>query len=193
MDNNQIRSEARQLLTGKWWMLALIWIIISLLSSLSPINLIIMGPLTLGISMVFLKIYRKEDFQLEEIFQGFNDFARSLTAYLLIALYVFLWGLLLIVPGIIAAISYSMTFFILAEDPKISATEAMRQSRQMMHGHKGEYFWLMLSFIGWFIVSCFTFGLGFLLLQSYVSMSSAIFYKRLKGEAAVEAEPAPQV
>lgn len=192
MDNNQIRSEARQLLTGKWWMLALIWLIMSLLSSLSPVNMIIMGPLTLGISMVFLKIYRKEDFQLEEVFKGFNDFARSLTAYLLIALYVFLWGLLLIIPGIIAAISYSMTFFILAEDPQISATEAMRQSKQLMRGHKGEYFWLLLSFIGWFIVSCFTFGLGFLLLQSYVTMSSAIFYKRLKGEAAIAAEPVIQ-
>lgn len=182
MNNEQIRSEARQLLTGMWWMLVPIWLIIYLLSSVAPANLIIMGPLSLGIAQMFLKLHRKEDVRLEEVFAGFNDFARSLTAYLLTALYVFLWMLLLIVPGIVAAIGYSMTFFILAEDPKISATDAMRQSKEMMQGHKSEYFWLMLLFFGWFIVSCLTWGLGFLLLQSYMTMASTIFYKRLKGE-----------
>ena len=182
MDYTQIRAEARTLLSGKWWMLVLVWLLFWLLDSLSGINLIIGGPLSLGISALFLKIYRGQDFQVEEMFSGFNDFARSLTAYLLIMLYVLLWSLLLIVPGIIAAISYSMTFFILAEDPHISATEAMRQSKEMMRGHKAEYFWLMLSFAGWFILSCFTFGLGFFFLSSYTTMASAIFYRRLKGD-----------
>lgn len=182
MNYTQIRAEARRLLDGKWWLLALVWLLFWLLDSLSGINLIIGGPLSLGISALFLKIYRGQDFQVEEMFSGFNDFARSLTAYLLIMLYVLLWSLLLIVPGIIAAISYSMTFFIMAEDPHISATEAMRQSKEMMRGHKEEYFWLMLSFTGWFILSCFTFGLGFFFLASYTTMASAIFYRRLKGD-----------
>ena len=94
MDYTQIRAEARTLLSGKWWMLALIWLLFWLLESWSGINLIIGGPLSLGISMLFLKIYRGQDFQLEEMFSGFNDFGRSLTAYLLIMLYVLLWSLL---------------------------------------------------------------------------------------------------
>lgn len=115
-------------------------------------------------------------------------FGRALTAYLLILIYVLLWSLLPIVPGIIAAISYSMTYFIMADDPHISATDAMRRSREMMMGHKTEYFWLMLSFIGWFIISCFTCGLGFFFLSSYTTMASAIFYRKLKGDNTIIAD-----
>lgn len=188
MDNFQIRSEARRLLSGKWWMLALVWLLYWLLNSVSGVNLIVGGPLTLGVSALFLKINREQDFQLEEMFSGFNDFGRALTAYLLILIYVLLWSLLLIVPGIIAAISYSMTYFIMADDPHISATDAMRRSREMMMGHKTEYFWLMLSFIGWFIISCFTCGLGFFFLSSYTTMASAIFYRKLKGDNTIIAD-----
>jgi len=74
MDNFQIRSEARRLLSGKWWMLALVWLLYWLLNSVSGVNLIVGGPLTLGVSALFLKINRGQDFQLEEMFSGFNDF-----------------------------------------------------------------------------------------------------------------------
>ncbi|MDD4224032.1 MAG: DUF975 family protein [Candidatus Cloacimonetes bacterium] len=192
MNNEQIRLEAREFLKDKWLNLALVWLIYGAILSLVPatmgiggiVPLIIGGPLMLGIARIFLKLWNRQDFQIEEMFQGFNEFTRSLVAYLLIGLYVFLWSLLLIVPGIIAAISYSMTWFIMAEDRNIDAQEAMRNSKQMMEGHKTEFFMLMLSFIGWFILACFTFGLGFLLLSSYTTMASTIFYQRLKGQAA---------
>ncbi|MCB5247576.1 MAG: DUF975 family protein [Candidatus Cloacimonetes bacterium] len=192
MNNEQIRLEAREFLKDKWLNLALVWLIYGAILSLVPatmgiggiVPLIIGGPLMLGIARIFLKLWNRQDFQIEEMFQGFNEFTRSLVAYLLIGLYVFLWSLLLIVPGIIAAISYSMTWFIMAEDRNIDAQEAMRNSKQMMEGHKTEFFMLMLSFIGWFILACFTFGLGFLLLSSYTTMASTIFYQRLKGQVA---------
>lgn len=192
MNNEQIRLEAREFLKDKWLNLALVWLIYGAILSLVPatmgiggiVPLIIGGPLMLGIARIFLKLWNRQDFQIEEMFQGFNEFTRSLVAYLLIGLYVFLWSLLLIVPGIIAAISYSMTWFIMAEDRNIDAQEAMRKSKQMMEGHKTEFFMLMLSFIGWFLLSCFTAGLGFLLLSSYTTMASTIFYQRLKGQAA---------
>lgn len=190
MDNEEIRRESRELLKDKWLNLALIWLILYAISAVLTsvtsgiggiIPLILAGPFALGIAMIFLKLRKGGDFRVEEMFDGFKDFTRSLVAYLLVALYVFLWSLLLIVPGIIACISYSMTFFILAEDPQIEAQEAMRKSKQMMSGHKTEYFMLMLSFIGWFVLSCLTFGLGFLLLSSYVTMASAIFYDKIQG------------
>ncbi len=189
MNNEEIRREARELLKDKWLNLALIWLILYAISAVltsvtsgigGVIPLILAGPFSLGIAMIFLKLRKGGDFRVEEMFDGFKEFTRSMVAYLLIALYVFLWSLLLIVPGIIACISYSMTFFILAEDPKIEAQEAMRRSKEMMHGHKTEYFMLMLSFIGWFLLSCLTFGLGFLLLSSYMTMASAIFYGKIK-------------
>ncbi|MBW6513509.1 MAG: DUF975 family protein [Candidatus Syntrophosphaera sp.] len=191
MNNEEIRREARELLKDKWWNLALIWLILYGIYSILGMTgiggiapLIAGGPFTLAISAIFLKLYRRGDFRVEEMFDGFKDFIRTLVAYLLMSLYIFLWSLLLIVPGIIAAIGYSMTFFIMAEDPNIEAQDALRKSKQLMEGHKTEYFMLMLSFIGWFLISVLTFGLGFLLLSSYCTMASAIFYQRIKGEAA---------
>jgi len=191
MDNKAIRLEARTLLAGKWGKLALVWLILYaidiVISSLTNwsfiLTLIIAGPFTLGIYNIFLKIWRKEDFKIEEMFNGFKDFGRSLGTYLLMTLYILLWSILLIVPGIIAAISYSMTFFILAENPNIKAADALRLSKQMMYGHKTQYFMLMLSFIGWFLLSILTFGIGLLFLYSYITMASTIFYQQIKGEA----------
>ena len=189
MDNKAIRLEARRLLAGKWGKLALVRLIeyaIYFLTSLSIISVIITGPLTLGIKTIFLKIWRKEDFKIEEMFNGFKDFGRALGTYLLRYLYILLWSILLIVPGIIAAISYSMTFFILAENPNIKAADALRLSKQMMYGHKTQYFMLMLSFIGWFLLSILTFGIGFLFLYPYITMASAIFYNQIKEFAPYE-------
>ncbi|MCB5245358.1 MAG: DUF975 family protein [Candidatus Cloacimonadaceae bacterium] len=120
------------------------------------------------------------------MFNGFQDFGRSLTAFLLMFVYILLWSLLLIIPGIIASISYSMTFFILAENPQMKAADALRLSKKMMQGHKTEYFMLMLSFIGWYLLSLLTLGIGFLFFNSYVTMASTIFYQQIKGKALYE-------
>ncbi len=188
MNYSQIRAEARELLNGQWGNLILVWLIFYLLSSGFTIvtrigfgvSLVVGGPFLLSICTIFLKLWRREQFRIEELFDGFKDFSRSLVAYLLVCLYVLLWSLLFIVPGIIASIGYSMTFFILAEDPQISASDAMRKSQQMMYGHKTEYFMLMLSFIGWFFLSILTAGVGFLFLTSYTTMAQTIFYQRIK-------------
>jgi uncharacterized membrane protein len=94
-----------------------------------------------------------------------------------------LWALLLIVPGIVAAISYSMTFFILAEDSSLTPMEAINKSKQMMDGYKLKYFYLCLKFIGWALLCCLTLGIGFLWLIPYIQVSTAKFYDELKGSA----------
>ncbi len=197
MNNEEIRREARDLLTNRWGTLAIVWLVLwaimaitqSISFGLAP--LLIGGPFALAVCTIFLKVSRREDFLVEELFDGFKSFSRSLVAYLLIALYVFLWSLLLIVPGIIAAIGYAMTFFIMAEDPKIEAEQALKLSQQMMYGHKTEYFMLMLSFIGWFLLACLTFGIGFFFLQSYTTMASLIFYQRIKAQPIVQSDETP--
>jgi uncharacterized membrane protein len=118
------------------------------------------------------------------MFSGFKDFGRALGTYLLMTLYILLWSILLIVPGIIAAISYSMTFFILAEKPYLKPAEALRLSKKMMYGHKTQYFMLMLSSLMVFII-ILTFGLGSCFLF-YMTMASTIFYQQIKGEVSYE-------
>ena len=85
-----------------------------------------------------------------------------------------------IIPGIIKSFSYAMTYFIINDHPWYSLNQAITESRRMMDGHKMEYFILCLSFIGWFILSCITLGIGFLWLIPYFYTTSAAFTKRLQ-------------
>jgi uncharacterized membrane protein len=100
---------------------------------------------------------------------------------------------LLIVPGIIAAISYSMTFFIIADDRTISPLDAITKSKKMMYGYKWKYFCLCWRFLGWAILCMFTLGIGIFWLVPYVQVSVSKFYDDIKGgETVVEETNNPQ-
>ena len=96
-----------------------------------------------------------------------------------------LWSLLLIIPGIVAAYRYSMAFYILNDNPEMSAKAALDESKRMMAGYKGKLFCLQLSFIGWGFLCLFTLGIGYLWLTPYIQTSMAYFYQNLK-EARME-------
>ena len=98
------------------------------------------------------------------------------------SLFVSLWTLLLVIPGFVKACAYSQTMYILAEDPSIGPMAAIKQSQEMMKGHKMEYFKLCLSFIGWSILASFTLGILFIWLLPYANTTFANFYRSLKGE-----------
>lgn len=152
-------------------------------------NLILAGPLVLGFYGYFLDYSNGINKTPSAIFEGFSDFARALAAYLLQAIFILLWMLLLIIPGIIAALSYSQVYFILKEDPQISAMDALRKSKEMMNGYKAEYFVLGLSFIGWILLGMLSFGIGLIWLYPYMVITYANFYKKIKGETvSVESE-----
>jgi uncharacterized membrane protein len=145
-------------------------------------SIIISGPLSLGMALIFLRLVRGESIDIAMMFKGFEDFLRSFVSGLLVAIFTFLWTLLLIVPGIIAGLSYSMTFFILNDDPQITPSEAIRKSKEMMNGHKMNLFMLQLSFLGWFILGMLSMGIAFLWIGSYYAAALAIFYQELQGE-----------
>ena len=101
-------------------------------------------------------------------------------------LYIFLWSLLLVIPGIIKSYSYFMVPFILAEDPNVSIGEALNRSTQMTDGHKMDMFVLDLSFIGWFILGFLAFGVGMIFVYPYVYTTKAFLYEELKQELIVD-------
>jgi len=94
--------------------------------------------------------------------------------------YLSLWSLLLVIPGVIKSYSYSQIPFILAEDPNISIKQALAMSTQMTEGHKLHMFNLDLSFIGWIFIGYLTFGVGILFVYPYVYVTKAFLYKKLK-------------
>jgi uncharacterized membrane protein len=101
---------------------------------------------------------------------------------LLKAIYLILWTLLLIIPGIIKSYSYAMTEFILKDNPEMKNNAAIEKSMAMMQGKKMKLFLLDLSFIGWIILAILTLGLGFVLLVPYMYTARAAFYEDLKAE-----------
>ena len=116
------------------------------------------------------------------MFGYFSFWKTTAAARLLQTLYILLWSLLFIIPGIIAAYSYSMTGYILAENPNMPADEAIARSKQMMDGNRWRLFCLQISFIGWSILSSLlTFGIGDLWLTPYRQAASAVFYREISG------------
>lgn len=144
-------------------------------------HLMLQAPIHLGLVGVYLKLSRKGDTSAREVFEGFNNWWKSFLLALLQCIYIVLWSILLIVPGLIAALSYSMSFFILADNPEINSSEALRRSKLMMRGHKTEFFMLNLSFIGWFILSVLSFGVLFIVyVGPYYYATITEFYETLQ-------------
>ena len=116
--------------------------------------------------------------------EAFQNYPRKLGGSLWMGLFVFLWGLLLVIPGIIKAISYSMTQYILADCPNVKAKDALKLSMRMMQGHKWEAFVLGLSFIGWIILSLLTLGiLSTFYVGPYMDSTFAAYYLEIRDEA----------
>lgn len=138
-----------------------------------------------GYCNVTLRLAKKESSTIDDLFEGFRkkNVFKSMKLAVLMGVYVFLWSLLLIVPGIIKCFSYSMAYYIMLDHPEYTASEALKKSQEMMKGHKSDLFILCLSFIGWFILSAiigiFTFSLPSFWLYPYYMTTISHFYLNL--------------
>ena len=112
----------------------------------------------------------------------FKTYPRALGLSLLYMIFVFLWTLLLYIPGLIKALAYMMAPYILKDHPELSPNQALNLSIKMMKGHKFDLFCLLLSFIGWSFLAMFTMGIGYLWLAPYIATTIAAFYEDVKAE-----------
>ena len=124
---------------------------------------------------------RRETPELATLFGYFPHWKTATIANLLQTVYVFLWSLLLVIPGIIASYSYAMTPYILAEHPEMAPADVLRKSKEMMSGNRWRLFCLQFSFIGWSILSVLTLGIGGLWLTPYMQTATAAFYREISG------------
>ena len=126
------------------------------------------------------------------LLDGFGFFWKIILLNLLIAIFIMLWSLLLIFPGIIAAYRYSQALYILVDDPSKRPMQCLRESKAMMRGHKMELFRLNLSFLGWYLLASLpTIGYG---VQAwtlpYTSTTYALYYEQLAYGSLGYEEPA---
>ena len=117
------------------------------------------------------------------LLDGFGCAGRVILLRILTGLFVWLWGLLLVVPGVIAYYRYSQALYILLDDPRKSPLQCIRESRALMEGHKKELFLLDLSFLGWILLGAIPY-IGYAVRVwsvPYIATAKALFYERLRG------------
>ena len=174
-------------------------------------SILVSGAFTFGIAAYFLDLVREKKTDLGQVFSGFGFFFKTLLLYVVMSIFIFLWMLLLIVPGIIAALRYSQAFYILADDPSKDIMQCIRESKEMMKGNKAKFFCLQLSFIGWYVLifaiymilavgsAMLTFAMpetalfigvgisiavlliGVLILMPYIQAATTVFYEMVNG------------
>lgn len=142
--------------------------------------------LTMATQFFYLKFVKsKDDAGFNTFLEGLNLWLKGLLSFLYVFIKTLLWSLLLIVPGIIKGISYSMTSCIIAENPSISITKAVRLSMLLTKGYLLDILTFYLSFTGWFIIYLLTGSLFGLWLVPYFNTSFTFLYLYLK-ETALE-------
>ncbi len=141
----------------------------------------VVASLTLGHNLFYIDLCNNKA-NLSTLFSRFGIFLKAFGLVLFIGLFTFLWSLLFVIPGIIAAYRYSMAMYLMAQHPEMSIREAVNESKRLMAGHKGRLFCLQLSFIGWWFLAALTFGIGYLWLIPYIQTSTAAFYLDRTGQ-----------
>ncbi len=212
----QIKAQAKEQLKGKvgsYILVTLAYVGIAmvigfiggLLSALVPILgtiaiYIVLPPLMIGFYMVFLNGTYGDKPEVATLFEGYKGsmFGKSLGLYWLVVLFTFLWTMLLIIPGIIKSFAYSMSWYILAENPDMKAKEAIEESKIITNGHKMDLFVLGLSFIPWILLCYVTLGIATFWVGPYMQLTYTNFYHNIKRQQApaveeVYTEPAAEV
>lgn len=146
----------------------------------SVISIVVICLFYFGYVSYFLKISRNEKVGVEELWSKPKMFFKCLVVTILITIILCVGYVLLIIPGIILSLCYSMTYYIMLDDEKISPIKAMKKSREMMRGHKRELFCLIMSFVGWFLLSILTCFILLIWIVPYINTSIANFYNKIK-------------
>lgn len=201
----ELKQQAKEQLKGKLgglFVVGLVYVLVCLAISLVAgligavvpvliyvVTYALVPPIALGYYMVYLDTTYGDKPQVATLFRPFKEcWLQSVLVNVLVAVFTLLWSLLLIIPGIIKSFSYSMAFFIMAENPSMTATEAINESKEIMNGHKMDLFVLYLSFIGWFLLGYVTLGLGFIYVIPYMTLTLTNFYHNIKRQNAPVAE-----
>ena len=138
-------------------------------------------PLTMGFTYYVLNYVRGKKFEISQLFEFYDQrYFEILCLTILVGIFTFLWSLLLIIPGIIAAVSYSMYTYLYVDNCSSNPGVVINESKRLMDGYKLEYFVFELSFIGWILISVLTFGIAFIYVGPYITVSNALFYEELR-------------
>ena len=132
-----------------------------------------------GMLSFYYKVSKNEKVTWKEMFGKMNMFLDFFVISLLVSIFTTLWSILFIIPGIIASFAYSQVYLVKLNDPDLGYMEAIKKSKEIMKGHKMEYFLLNLSFIGWILLGVLTCGILYFWLMPYMSVTQCNFYNKI--------------
>ena len=190
MNRAELKAKAKAQLegkVGKVFLCMLILVAVTLVAGMIPgigsiVAYVVTAPISLGLCLVWLDMTYGREPEVGTLFKGFNYTGKSIWLTILIGVFTFLWTLLLYIPGIIKGLSYSMAFYILAENPNMTAREALNESKRITNGHKMDLFVLGLSFIPWLLLVTVTCGIAGIWVAPYMELTYTNFYHEIKNK-----------
>lgn len=192
-----LKQDTRNELRGFWTQPVLATLVLMIISGACSalgcigigfvLTLLVFIPLELGFTIAMYDFVHGSKLDtIDRMFSCFKQYSRTLAVSLLKYVYVFLWTLLLIIPGIVKSYSYAMAYYIAKENPGMRPEECINASMKMMHGYKGRLFLLDLSFIGWWLLCILTFGILWFWVLPWMEATHVNFYEELKAKDAPE-------
>ena len=191
MDLIQLMRKARTLLEPHW-ILAIGVCLANAVMVVAPaeldsygeiVSLLLAGPLQLGLCFFFFFFVKGKETRFELLFEGFKPLLTVLLAYAIITALTVIGLILLIVPGIVVALGFSMTYYIIAEDPEISFQAALEQSWKLTDGYKMELLELNMRFIPWYLLGLLCLVVGMFVVVPWHSTTLTLYYQYLKENA----------
>lgn len=188
MNRAELKLAAKAQIQGKIGILFVCYLVvfgIGLVCGLIPVvggvaSFVITPAISLGLCLIFLGLTEGKNVEIGTLFSRFSCVGKALWLSILIGVFTFLWSLLFWIPGIVKGLSYSMAYYVLTENPELTAREALNESKAIMEGHKMELFVLYLSFILWDLLVAVTFGIASVYVLPYQSATIANFYQKIK-------------
>lgn len=188
-DYRRIAVEKTQPFVGKLAIIYLVLLVITAVcGGLSTVGigeiaiLAINGPISFGCIFICKKLFDKQEPEIQDLFEGFKRFVEAFLVSLLKNIFITLWSLLFIIPGIVKSYSYAMSEYIAYDNPGMAPDVAITESRKLMNGHKWELFCLDFSYIGWLILCSLTFGILTLWVGPRMMAAKYAFYLHITGK-----------
>lgn len=162
-----------------WSMMVTVTVVTALLA------FVIGGAVRLGMCTFSLRVVKRQNARFMDLFSQFHRLGAGFCMNFVVGLFVFLWSLLLIIPGVIAVYRYAMVPYLMAEFPDLRVMDAIRESKRLMRGNKWRLFCLQFSFIGWELLGALTMGIGYFWINPYRQVAETAFYMDVTGRGDV--------
>ena len=182
MSRVECKEKAREILKNQWPIGFVVILIQSLIASaLSSVTfgiglLLLQSSLLIAVYNVFINGYAGKKYEINDMLIGVGDnLSNKICLSVLKTIYLALWSLLFVIPGIVKTYSYYVAEFIAMKNPELSASECITKSREIMDGHKWELFVFQLSFIGWHLLAMLTCGILYIWVYPYIIQATIVY------------------